>query len=331
MKFLVIGLGSMGKRRIRCLKALDQENIIGVDIREDRRDEVARLFDVKTLESLEKAYVEFKPDAVLVCNNPIQHAADIIEAISYNCHVFSETTIIPDGMNEIISASSKKNLVVAASSTLRFKEPIKKLKSILQEERIGKVYAYDYHVGQYLKDWHPWEDIRDFFVSNPRTSGCKELLSIQLPCLNWIFGEINLARSEKATLGDLGMGIEDYYHLSIQHKTNIRGSFVIDVLACPSINSMKIFGDKGTIVWDGTHTIRLWTTPKQSWEEIEIAEEITRVEGYNEFIYEEPYIKELEEFISAIRTDRKPSYDFSEDIKVAALISELAGETGSMH
>ena len=312
------------------MKALDQENIIGVDIREDRRDEVTRLFNVKTLGSLEEAYINCKPDAVLVCNNPAQHAADIIEAISYDCHVFSEISIIPDGMDEIISASSKKKLVIAASCTFRFKEPIKKLKSMIHEEHIGKIYAYDYHYGQYLRDWHPWEDIRDFFVSNPRTSGCKELLALQIPCLNWLFGEIDLASSDKLTLGDLGLESEDYYHVSVQHKTNIRGSFVIDVLACPCINSMKIFGNKGTIVWDGTHTIRLWTTSKQSWEEIKIAEEITRVGGYNEFIYEEPYIKELEDFIDAIRTNKKPAYDFSEDIKVATLISELAGETGSL-
>ena len=37
-KFLVIGLGSMGKRRVRCLMALgvESENIIGIDNREDR-------------------------------------------------------------------------------------------------------------------------------------------------------------------------------------------------------------------------------------------------------------------------------------------------------
>ncbi len=156
------------------------------------------------------------------------------------------------------------------------------------------------------------------------------MLSVQLPCLNWLFGEIDLARSEKTTLGDLGIGIEDYYHVFIQHKTNIRGSFVVDVLACPSINSMKIFGNKGTIVWDGAHTIRFWTTLNQRWVQIEIPEETTRVEGYNEFIYEEPYIKELEDFINAIRTNKKPAYDFSEDIKVTTLISELAGETESM-
>ena len=37
MKFLQIGLGSMGKRRIRCLHALGHRDIVAFDPREDRR------------------------------------------------------------------------------------------------------------------------------------------------------------------------------------------------------------------------------------------------------------------------------------------------------
>lgn len=40
MKFLICGLGSMGKRRIRNLKQLNQKELIGFDIRKDRCDEV---------------------------------------------------------------------------------------------------------------------------------------------------------------------------------------------------------------------------------------------------------------------------------------------------
>ena len=36
MNLLVIGLGSMGKRRIRCLQALEVKNIVGFDTRDDR-------------------------------------------------------------------------------------------------------------------------------------------------------------------------------------------------------------------------------------------------------------------------------------------------------
>ena len=53
MKFLVIGLGSMGKRRIRCLKALGFNDILGFDSREDRLKDSVEKYGLKGIESIE--------------------------------------------------------------------------------------------------------------------------------------------------------------------------------------------------------------------------------------------------------------------------------------
>jgi threonine dehydrogenase-like Zn-dependent dehydrogenase len=42
--FLVVGLGSMGKRRIRNLKSLGYNDIVGFDKRADRRQEAKKLY-----------------------------------------------------------------------------------------------------------------------------------------------------------------------------------------------------------------------------------------------------------------------------------------------
>ena len=47
MKFLIIGLGSMGQRRIRCLRSLGYEDIVGCDLREEARE--------KATEAIERA------------------------------------------------------------------------------------------------------------------------------------------------------------------------------------------------------------------------------------------------------------------------------------
>ncbi len=51
-------------------------------------------------------------------------------------------------------------------------------------------FSYTYHVGQYLPDWHPWEDIKDFFVNDKRTNGNREILVRELPWLTETFGEV---------------------------------------------------------------------------------------------------------------------------------------------
>ena len=56
MKFLIIGLGSMGKRRIRNLQILNQNNIVGYDIKPERREEVKRIYNIKITESIEDSW-----------------------------------------------------------------------------------------------------------------------------------------------------------------------------------------------------------------------------------------------------------------------------------
>ena len=46
MRFLIIGLGSMGKRRIRNLQSLDVGEISGFDISEGRRKEAREKYGI---------------------------------------------------------------------------------------------------------------------------------------------------------------------------------------------------------------------------------------------------------------------------------------------
>ena len=53
----VIGLGSMGKRRIRLIKSnFPDVNIIGIDNSEERCKEVEELFNIKTLSNSDEFF-----------------------------------------------------------------------------------------------------------------------------------------------------------------------------------------------------------------------------------------------------------------------------------
>ena len=56
MKIVVIGLGSMGKRRLKLLKGEYKDiDIIGVDLDRKRRESVEENFGINTYDSLELA------------------------------------------------------------------------------------------------------------------------------------------------------------------------------------------------------------------------------------------------------------------------------------
>ena len=87
MNFLVIGLGSMGKRRIRCLKTLGYEKIIGFDLREDRRKESEVNYDIKTIDDIN--LVNFSEiDAFIISTPPDKHDEYIELGINNKIPVF---------------------------------------------------------------------------------------------------------------------------------------------------------------------------------------------------------------------------------------------------
>ena len=77
MDVLVVGLGSMGKRRIRLMKRFSQiGKIVGIDSREDRRKEVQEKLDCEVCESIDNAlklYPTIK--AAFMCTSPLSHSS----------------------------------------------------------------------------------------------------------------------------------------------------------------------------------------------------------------------------------------------------------------
>jgi predicted dehydrogenase len=93
--FLVIGLGSMGKRRIRCFLALGfkKENIFGFDLREDRRTEVQDKYGIRTFNDVKN--IDFSQiKAVVVSLPPDKHAIGAKIAIDNNKPVFIEASVV---------------------------------------------------------------------------------------------------------------------------------------------------------------------------------------------------------------------------------------------
>ena len=85
MKFLIIGLGSMGKRRIRNLKKIGQNKITGFDVRKDRRDEARRKYQIETYEDVEEA-INQKPNLIIISTPPDLHLKYVKIAIKIKFH-----------------------------------------------------------------------------------------------------------------------------------------------------------------------------------------------------------------------------------------------------
>lgn len=313
MKFLVIGLGSMGKRRIRNLKALGESDIFGFDIQKQRCEEVLNDYKIQIVDSININVIK-DFDVLFVCTSPAEHAKYINLAIDGNKHCFVEASVVCDGLHELADRVEKTDLKIYASCTLRFHPAIKKIKKLIEEGKIGKLSNFSYHSGQYLPDWHPWEDIRDYYVSKKETSGCREIVPFELTWLNDIFGNVDKITGIYGKTIDLVVDIDDVYALAIKYKSGIIGTLLVDVVSRFAIRQIIINGDKGQISWNwNADIIEHYNADSNQWESHEVKRGMSAV-GYNNNIIEEMYIDEVSAFLNAIRNQLPVKNSLRDDI-----------------
>ena len=86
----------------------------------------------------------------------------------------------------------------------------KKLKELIVRDKvIGECLYSNYVTGQYLPDWHPWEDIKDYYVSK-KNRWRRELVPFELAWLNDIFGNPKIVNSVVKKLSDIKADIDDF-------------------------------------------------------------------------------------------------------------------------
>lgn len=320
MKFLVIGLGSMGKRRVRCLQALGYENIIGFDLREDRRSEAMEKYSIKTIDSLNNISLsDF--DAFIISTPPDRHTPYAKIAIDNNIPAFIEASVILEDVVEMKNYN-KNNTFLAPSCTLRFHPMIKDITSIIKSGKYGKITNFSYHSGQYLPDWHPWENVNDFYVSKRETGGGREIVPFEL---TWLVDTIGWPIDVKGLFEktiDFNANIEDSYAFVMKYQGMV-GSVVVDVASRYATRSLIINLELAQIQWRWDEAcFNLYEVESNRWIKFN-QPEVSAASGYNKNIGEGMYIEEIKNFINCIKTSESFPNSIDDDIQVLEILNKI--------
>jgi predicted dehydrogenase len=318
MKFLIVGLGSMGKRRIRNLRAINAGEIIGFEIQDKRRAEVEKEYGIKAYASFDEGLAQ-KPDAVIISTPPNLHMQYALEAARRGIHFFMEASVILDkNMDRLIAECKGKSIVAAPSSTMRFHPSVQRMKRLVQENAIGEILALQYHCGQYLPDWHVNEDYRKYYVANRETGGCREIVPFELSWITWLLGPVKTVSCMKGKLTNLQVDIDDLYQLLLEFERGTMGSIQVDVISRVATRYFKLISEEGVILWDwGSRTVSVYTVASKEWKEF-TQQKGRAVEGY--VMEDDMYVSEMEHFIGAIQGKQPYMYTLEDDKRILELL-----------
>lgn len=300
MNYLVIGLGSMGKRRVRNLRALGIKTVAGFDTRADRRNESQEKYGIPVFDSLEAAMTDFSPQAFMISTPPDLHMHYAYYAYEHGISCFIEASVVDaDKIKQLGEKIRGTKIIMAPSCTMRYFPGPKNVKELIRAGKIGRVLNVNYQTGQYLPDWHPWEDIREFYVSKRETGAAREIVPFELTWLNDIFGESEALACVKAKLTDMSADIDDIYHCLLRYDGNVIANITVEVISRPkACRDMRILGSDGEIVLSAdSNSVRYINTAMEEWAEFKFDEGTIESQYINP---EEPYIAEVNDFVSAV-------------------------------
>lgn len=321
MKVLVIGYGSMGKRRIRLLKKLiGNVEIICVDSNSERLHQIDEA-DLKSHDNIAAAINE-KPDIAFVCTSPGNHAEIILMLVNAGINVFTELNLVDTNYDKIIKTAKEKNVTVFMSSTLLYNRQIAKIDELVKQN--DKPLTYIYHIGQYLPDWHPWESYKDFFIGKKETNGVREILAIQLPWLINTFGKISSVKVNSQKCTDLDIDFSDSIVANFTHENGNIGVFVADVVSRKAVTYLEIVGEDIHLFWHGHNDdLTVYNTETKKIETIYAYNNVEHTDGYADNIIENQYSDEIADFLDVVYKGTIPRYSIEKDKYTLSIIDSI--------
>jgi predicted dehydrogenase len=315
-KFLVIGLGSMGKRRVRCLQFLGHYDIVGYDIRPDRLQEAQTHYGIATIADLDALDLDAITH-VIISTPPDAHLGYASQMHAMGKHVFIEASVVDDGYADLAAALPGRPNVLAPSCTMRFDPLNRRVKAWLEEGVIGDALFCQHHFGMYLPKWHPYESISYFYVSKAETGAGREIVPFDLVYLSWFFGLPQDIRGHIDRTGHIDAPIDDVYALTFRTPRCRTVQMTIDVVSQVPYRTTRIVGTKGNIEIDTVKgTLALYTEPTQSWRLL------TRAQLAETTAAEEMYVTEMNCFLEAAAGGAPFPYTLNEDWAVLKALYE---------
>src|SRR3990172_4772655 len=324
MRFMIAGLGSIGRRHLRNLVALGERDIVllrtGLSTMPDEE-----LEGFPTERNLEAA-LSRSPDAVIVANPTALHLDVAIPAAQAGCHVLLEKPVSGtlDRTEELrLAALSGKGRILVGYQ-YRFHPGWKAVKAWLEADAVGRVLTAAAEYRDHVPAWHPWEDFRRSYSARADLGGGVILtLSHPVDTLEWLLGPGRVAWAWSAGIPELELETDAVAMIVEELSSGISGVIQLDYVSRPRLHRIEVTGTGGGIRWsehDGIAHLVRWST--------EAEEQAEPPAGFER---NDMFLAELKHFLNVCRGEESPICSLEEGLQTLKLLVEARALAAANH
>lgn len=292
---LVVGLGSIGRRHARNWAALGYGPLAVARIHNAPQPEPLGV-DAAVYSDLEEALARHAPDVVLVTNPTSLHIETACAAIRSGAHVLVEKPLgcALSGVADLLEAARAEHRLLMVGYNLRFHPGLARLRQMALSGAIGTIVSARAEVGEYLPEWHPWEDYRQAYSARAELGGGAVLtLSHELDALCWVLGAPRRLVAMAKHASSLELTADDVAEIVLEFESGAIGSVHVDYVRRPPRRVMELVGEAGVLRWDyERNRIEVYTAVTGQWR---------TEDGDRKFERNLMYRRELQHFVACAR------------------------------
>jgi predicted dehydrogenase len=268
VKILIAGLGAIGQRHLRNMRALmgaelevmayrvrGNPDVLTDTLKIEQGSSLEEKYNLKVFHDFDQA-LDQKPEAVFICNPSSMHMPLAVKAARAGCHLFIEKPLSHnyEQVDELMAIARQQKIQVAVGYQMRFHPCLLRLRSLIQEQAVGRILSVRIEVGEYLPGWHTYEDYRTTYGSRKDLGGGAILSQIhELDYLFWLFGLPKRVFAMGGHLSSLEIDVEDMVEILMDYSYaghHMPVSLHQDYLQRPPSRTCQVIGDAGKILVD---------------------------------------------------------------------------------
>lgn len=273
LNFALIGCGRIGKRHSEHI--VKNGNLVAVcDIEFEKAIEISDKFNTRKYYSIDDLIKnELNLDVVSICTPNGLHKEHTIKSLNAGINVLCEKPLAINvyDCGEMIKAAERNNKRLFVIKQNRFNPPVHKVKSLIDEGRLGKIFSVQLNCfwnrdDNYYQD--SWKGTKSLDGGTLYTQ-----FSHFVDLLYWMIGDV---REVQAYMGNFNhkntVEFEDNGVVILEFFNNVIGTihFTINSYSQNMEGSITIFGEKGTVKIGGQYLNELEYQNIDNMEKIEL-------------------------------------------------------------
>lgn len=266
LRVLIVGVGSIGERHLRCFQATGRADVSFVEINPELRATIAARYGVCGFGDLEAALAAAPQAAVIAA--PAHRHLELAHALAARgVHLLIEKPLSTstEGVAGLQQVVAERRLTAGVAYVYRCHPLLTRLRERVRSGDYGRPVELVAVTGQHFPTYRP--AYRSIYYTDRATGGgaIQDALTHIVNAAEWLVGPVDRLVADAAHQVLEGVAVEDTVHLLTRHG-GVLGSYSLNQHQAPNELTLTVVCERGTLRWE-SHRQRVgWlTTPGGDW------------------------------------------------------------------